>query len=191
MSAASRCCWRPLFSSSVSAKRERKSSNSKGYMAASQTGSVLERSVLKEGQIFLVADRAGDVKLLNLEGHGLYYRDTRHLSLFEMDITGTRLTLLSASGELNFMSNLQFANDTLLGPGGEVIAEPRTISIRRNRFLYNDGLHERLGLFNYNQHTVPLTIRFTFGSDFRDMFMVRGYFPDDGVALGEIPPLEM
>jgi glycogen debranching enzyme len=161
-------------------------------MATVQTGSVLERTVLKEGQIFLVADRAGDVKLLNLEGHGLYFRDTRHLSLFEMDISGTRLTLLSAAGELNFMSNLQFANDTLLGPSGEIIAEPRTISIRRNRFLYGDGLHERLGLVNYNRHPVQLTVRITFGSDFRDMFEVRGYFPDDtGVALGEMKPIEV
>src|SRR5438552_3265880 len=161
-------------------------------MATVQTGSVLERTVLKEGQIFLVADRAGDVKLLNLEGHGLYFRDTRHLSLFEMDISGTRLTLLSAAGELNFMSNLQFANDTLLGPTGEIVAEPRTISIRRNRFLYGDGLHERLGLLNYNQHPVQLTVRITFGSDFRDMFEVRGYFPDDsGVALGEMKPIEI
>ena len=128
-------------------------------MASIQTGSVLDRTVLKEGQIFLVADRAGDVTALNQDGHGLYYRDTRHLSLFEMDITGTRLTLLSASGELNFMSNLQFANDTLLGPSGEVVAEPRTISIRRNRFLHDDGLHERLGLFNYNPHAVQLTVR--------------------------------
>src|SRR6266550_7837035 len=153
-------------------------------MSPVQTGSVLERTVLKEGQIFLFADRAGDVKLLNLEGHGLYFRDTRHLSLFEMDISGTRLTLLSAAGELNFMSNLQFANDTLLGPSGEVAAEPRTISIRRNRFLHDDGLHERLGLFNYNPHAVQLNVRFTLGSDFRDMFEVRGYFPDnDGVAI--------
>src|SRR5919199_986348 len=115
-------------------------------MATIQTGSVLERSVLKEGQIYLVADRAGDVKVLNVEGHGLYFRDTRHLSLFEMDISGTRLALLSASGELNFMSNLQFANDALVGPSGEVVADPPTISIRRNRFLYQDTLHERLGL---------------------------------------------
>src|ERR1700716_2872856 len=161
-------------------------------MATVQTGSVLERTVLKEGQIFLVADRAGDVRLLNLEGHGLYYRDTRHPSLFEMDVSGTRLTLLASAGELNFMSNLQFANDTVLGQSGEVIAEPRTISIRRNRFLYGDGLHERLGLLNYNPHPVQLTVRFTFGSDFRDMFEVRGYFPDDaGIALGEMKPIEM
>ncbi len=110
-----------------------------------------------------------------------------------MDITGTRLTLLSASGELNFMSNLQFANDTLIGPdGAEVVAEPRTISIRRNRFLHDDGLHERLGLFNYNPYPVQLTVRFTFGSDFRDMFEVRGYYPDnDGYALGEMKPIEI
>src|ERR671937_1544876 len=117
-------------------------------MVALQTGSVLERTVLKEGQLYLIADRAGDVTALNLEGHGLYFRDTRHLSLFEMDISGTRLVLLSAAGELNFMSNLQFTNDTLLGSSGEVVAEPRTISIRRNRFLYDDGLHERLGFQN-------------------------------------------
>src|SRR5256885_1992181 len=162
-------------------------------MAGSQTGSVLERTVLKEGQIFLVADRAGDIKALNLEGHGLYYRDTRHLSLFELDVTGTRLALLSASGELNFMSNLQFANDTLISPdGGEVVAEPRTISVRRNRFLHNDGLHERLGLFNYNPHAVDLTIRFTFGSDFRDMFEVRGYFGDDrNDTLGQLLPINV
>src|SRR5918912_786827 len=160
-------------------------------MPSIQTGSVLERTVLKEGQIFLVTDRAGDIKALNLEGHGLYYRDTRHLSLFEMDLTGTRLTLLSAAGELNFIINLQFANDTLLGPSGEVIAEPRTISIRRNRFLHDDGLHERLGLVNYNQHPIQLTVRLTFGSDFRDMFVVRGYFPDEGLAPGAMHPLEV
>jgi glycogen debranching enzyme len=107
-----------------------------------------------------------------------------------MDISGTRLVLLSAAGELNFMSNLQFANDTLLGQRSEVAAEPRTISIRRNRFLH-DGLHERLGLFNYNQHPVPLTIRFTFGSDFRDMFEVRGYYASDGSERGEVLPIEV
>src|SRR5579871_1809174 len=141
-------------------------------MATVQTGSVLERTILKEGPIFLVADQAGDFKALNLDGHGLYYRDTRYLSLFEMSILGTRLILLASSGELNFMTNLQFANDTLIGPAGEVMAEPRTISIRRNRFLYDGGLHERLGLVNYNPRPLSVTVRFTAGSDFRDMFEV-------------------
>src|ERR671930_812370 len=159
-------------------------------MVAIQTGSVLERTVLKEGQLYLVADRAGDITALNVEGHGLYFRDTRHLSLFELDISGTRLTLLSSAGELNFMSNLQFANDSLLGPKGELVAEPRTISVSRNRFLH-DRLHERLGLVNYNRHPLRLTVRFTLGSDFRDMFEVRGYARRDPHEGGEILPIEV
>jgi glycogen debranching enzyme len=156
-------------------------------MVAIQTGSVLETIVLKEGQLYLVADRAGDVKALNVEGHGLYYQDTRHLSLFELDLSGTRLILLSATGELNFMSNLQFANDTLVGGNGDVVAGPRTLSIRRNRFL-QDGLHERLGIYNYNQHAVHLVVRLTFGSDFRDMFEVRGYVESVSHERGDLLP---
>src|SRR5438270_9806999 len=104
-------------------------------MATSQIGSVLERTVLKEGQLFVVADRDGDIKSLNFEGQGLYYRDRRHLSLFEMVVNGTRLILLSSAGELNFLTNLQFSNDVLLGSAGRAIAEPRTISIARQRFV--------------------------------------------------------
>src|SRR5688572_19797514 len=146
-------------------------------MATIHTGSVLERSVLKEGPIFLVADRGGDIKAMNVEGHGLYYRDVRHLSLFELDITGTRLTLLSEAGELNFLSNLEFTNDVLLGQQGELLAAPRTISVRRQRFLHG-GLHERLELCNYNPRPIRLVVRLTCGADFRDMFEVRGFEVD-------------
>src|SRR5215204_5172523 len=134
-------------------------------MANTQTGSVLERTVLKSGQLFPVADRGGDIKALNVEGHGLYFRDMRHLSLFEMDINGTRLTLLSSVVELNAVGEQQFANDALLGPDGQVLAEPRTISVRRSRFLH-ENLYERVELFNYNPYALGLTIRFTFGADF-------------------------
>jgi glycogen debranching enzyme len=152
--------------------------------------SVPERTVLKEGQLFLVADRDGDVKALNLEGQGLYYRDRRHLSLFEMAINGTRLTLLSSAGELNFMSSQQFTNDLLLGPDGRLLAEPRTISIARHRFI-SGSLHERVDLLNYNPHPITLIVRFTCGSDFRDMFDVRGFSIEGDAATDEIEPIEV
>jgi glycogen debranching enzyme len=159
-------------------------------MAASQSASVLERTVLKSGQLFLVADRGGDIKALNVEGHGLYFHDMRHLSLFEMDIIGTRLTLLSATGELNSLSEQQFTNSALLGQHGEVLAEPRTISVRRSRFLHGK-LHERLELFNYNPHPLTLTVRFTCGSDFRDMFDVRGFEVEDAGLPGTAEPISL
>jgi glycogen debranching enzyme len=161
-------------------------------MASAQFGSVLERTVLKEGQLFVVADRDGDIKALNLEGQGLYYRDRRHFSLFEMVVNGTHLTLLSSASELNFMSNLQFTNDLLVGQDGRLLAEPRTISITRRRFV-SGKLHERLDLLNYNPHPVTLTIRFTCGSDFRDMFEVRGFSLDgqDDAVGDEVEPIQV
>ena len=72
------------------------------------------------------------------------------------------------------MTNLQFANPQITDCNGTTLAA-RTISIRRNRFLHN-GLHERLGFFNYNAHAVSLDVMILIGSDFRDMFDVRGYF---------------
>ncbi|MFN0071723.1 MAG: glycogen debranching N-terminal domain-containing protein [Chloroflexota bacterium] len=134
---------------------------------------MLDRSVLKENQMFLVTDPSGDVRSGNVDGQGLYWRDTRFLSIFELKINGEYPQLLSTSGEHNFMTNLQFANPQLIDSMGVPVAA-RTVSIRRNRFLHN-GLHERLGFFNYNTHVVTLDVVLRIGSDFRDMFDVRGY----------------
>src|SRR5215204_1301803 len=123
--------------------------------------------------MFLVTDPSGDVRSGNIDGQGLYWRDTRFLSIFELQINGVQPQLLSASGEHNFMTNLQFANPRLVDSKGNLVP-PRTVSIRRNRFLHN-GLHERLGFFNYNAHAVTFDVVLRLGSDFRDMFDVRGY----------------
>jgi glycogen debranching enzyme len=134
---------------------------------------VSERFVLKEGEVYLVSDSNGDIASRNSEGHGLYWRDTRFLSLYELRIDGTTPTLLSAAGEHSFMNNLQFANAQLTTRDGRELG-PRTLSVRRNRFIHG-GLQERIGLFNYNRFPVVLQVTLALGSDFRDMFDVRGY----------------
>jgi glycogen debranching enzyme len=135
--------------------------------------------VLKENLVFMVSAEDGDVMQSNTEGLGLYYKDTRYLSVLEIQVNGYTPALLTSSGEFNFMGNIQGANPLMQLPveNGEkktVTILPRTISIRRNRFI-EDGMHERLGFFNYNPFPVTITLRMRFGSDFRDMFDVRGY----------------
>jgi glycogen debranching enzyme len=132
-----------------------------------------ERTVLKESEIYLVSDENGDISAQNAEGHGLYWRDTRYLSRYELELEGTRPVLLSTAGEFNFMNNLQFANEALESLDGQPVPA-RSISIRRNRFIH-DGLHERIGFFNYNRFPVRIRAKIAVGSDFRDMFDVRGY----------------
>ncbi|HEY3118343.1 MAG TPA: glycogen debranching N-terminal domain-containing protein, partial [Chloroflexota bacterium] len=130
-----------------------------------------ELQKLKENDIFAVTDGEGNITVTSSAGEGLYFRDTRFLSFYQIEIEDCHLEMLSSSGELNFMSTLQLTNDRFTLPNGTAVP-PRTLSIHRNRFL-DRGLHERIGIFNYNPFPVTLTLRVSFGSDFRDMFDVR------------------
>ncbi len=108
-----------------------------------------------------------------VSGLGLFYRDMRFLNLFRLEVNGCRPVLLSSSAEHNYMANIQGANPSMLLPDGAHVL-PQTISIRRNRFI-NAGVHERIGLMNYNRDPLVISLKLTLGADFRDIFDVRGY----------------
>ncbi|MBI3968388.1 MAG: hypothetical protein HY329_22355, partial [Chloroflexi bacterium] len=129
--------------------------------------------VIKENEIVFVCDQSGDVSPQAEGGLGLYFRDTRFLSELGLEVNGARPLLLSSSGEQTFLSNLQCANPDWVLPDGTSIP-PQTISIRRDR-LVEGGLHERIGLFNYTQRSVPIEIRLSFRADFRDIFDIRQF----------------
>jgi glycogen debranching enzyme len=132
-----------------------------------------ETLTVKENDIFLVSDPLGDIPADGGLAVGLFYRDTRYLSLYEFSINGKRPVVLTSSAEHNFMSNLQFANPRLDLLDGRVVL-PDTISIWRNRFI-DGALYERIGFHNYNLFPVTVRVRLRFGADFRDMFEVRGF----------------
>ncbi|MBI2955651.1 MAG: amylo-alpha-1,6-glucosidase [Chloroflexi bacterium] len=132
----------------------------------------MEKLVLIEDQVFLVSDELGDVPFGNNLGLGLYYLDTRFLSVFDLTINNSKPILLSGSAEQNFMGHLQMANPAWLNCSGEVVRS-HTVSIRRNRFV-DCGLEERIGLFNYNPFPVDVELVLLLAADFKDMFQVRG-----------------
>lgn len=139
-----------------------------------------EQLVLKEGELLAVSDDMGDMP----EGRrrlGLYYHDTRYLSILEMRINEKTPRLMSSSADENYVAIAQMANPTIELPDGNV-ALARTISIRRTRTV-KDALHERISFYNHNRFDVPLEITITFGSDFLDIFEVRGWERD---ARGEV-----
>ena len=131
----------------------------------------MDGHVLKENELVMVSDELGDMP----EGRrhlGLYYHDMRYLSIFDLTINGQKPRLLASSSEQNYVSDIQLANPTIELPDGTV-ALARTISIRRSRYL-NDGLHERISLYNHNPFPVPVELTLIFGSDFCDIFEIRG-----------------
>ncbi len=132
---------------------------------------VSEQLVLKEEGIFVTSNTLGDMP--SGGSLGLYYNDTRYLSLYTLTLEGKEPVLLSASSEHNFMANLQLTNPALGLANGNTIL-PNTISLRRNRLMHS-GMRERIGLFNYNPFPVGLRLQIGLGADFRDMFDVRGF----------------
>jgi glycogen debranching enzyme len=132
---------------------------------------VSEHIVLKENDVFVTSNAMGDMP--SGDSLGLYYNDTRYLSLYTLTVEGKEPVLLSSSSEHNFMANLQLTNPALGLESGSTIL-PNTISLRRNRLVQN-GMRERIGLFNYNPFPVRLRLQIELGADFRDMFDVRGF----------------
>ena len=134
-----------------------------------------EQLVLKEGELVIVSDETGDMP----EGRrrlGLYYHDTRYLSILEMRLSGKELKFLSSSAEYNYVAIARMANPTIELPDGN-IALARTIGIRRARTI-KDALYECISFYNHNRFDVALELTITFGNDFLDIFEVRGWERD-------------
>ncbi len=143
---------------------------------------IAQTLVLKEDDVFIVSDDAGNVTRETAEG--LYYHDTRYLSLFSLKVNGQELELLNSSGEQNFMANLDFANLYFTLADGTRV-RTQTIKFERNRFIM-DGMYEHLKITNFNRFNVPLTITLTLSADFRDMFDIRG-FPREKYGVIQAP----
>ena len=134
------------------------------------TDHTLSLLATKEGDMFLYADPEGNLRGGEL-GMGLYYRDTRFLSRYEMQIGEHPAVLLSSSAERAYMSYVDLTNPDLVDGGVETPAQ--TLNIRRTRVI-KDRLYERIRFKNYNDHRIHVRVNFEFGSDFADIFHVRG-----------------
>src|SRR5919108_2134379 len=127
---------------------------------------------VKEGETFLYSDVEGNIDDRRGLGLGLYHRDTRYLSHFHMRVAGLDPVLLSSSADRTFMAHVDLTNHELLGEDGSGVPQ-NTLSIRRVRAI-SDRLYERVRIKNYNPFPVAVDVGFSFGSDFADIFEVRG-----------------
>ncbi|GAC1409952.1 MAG: glycogen debranching N-terminal domain-containing protein [Actinomycetota bacterium] len=123
----------------------------------------------KEGDMFLYATQEGN---LGGGGTGLYFRDTRFLSHYEMQIGGQPAVLLSSSAERASMSYIDCTNpEVWITP--DLCVEQQTLNIRRTRVISN-RLYERIRVKNYNAFPVQIEVKLELGADFSDLFEVRG-----------------
>src|SRR5215207_4474642 len=129
---------------------------------------------LKHGEAFAVLDSYGDIGTVEGTAEGLFYRDTRYLSRYELRIEGKRPLLLSSvMQEDKSALSVDLTNpDVAIGVDDKL---PRdTIFLERTKFLWKGVCYERVNIKNYDRVRRRLRLDVLFGAEFDDLFEVRG-----------------
>jgi glycogen debranching enzyme len=138
--------------------------------------SLQERRIqsLKHGDMFAVFGRDGDLYAAPDSPDGLYFRDTRYLSGFELQVEDRLPLLLSATlRDDNAVFTCDLTNPDLLKAGGAPI-EHNQLHFRRSRFLWSGKCFERIAIRNFDIAARAVRVRLRFTADFADLFEVRG-----------------
>ncbi len=145
------------------------------YVLASSLSSRRTTRVLADGHSFAIFDAGGDIVESPLEALGLFHRDTRYLSRFELRVAGeTPYFLNSFLSDDKAQLRINLTNPDL-GVNGEVIELPRnSIQLERSWALGQATLFHRLVVRNYTQAPVNIDLELRFAVDFIDLFEVRG-----------------
>jgi glycogen debranching enzyme len=134
-----------------------------------------------EGSTFVVSDPAGDVDAHPDEPAGLFYRDMRHLSRWQLRLNGHELDALTGDA-IEYDEALFF----LVPPTGSVYRNPAVAMIRRRHV--GDGMQEHLRLDNHGTEPVRAEISMLFGADFADIFEVKDRLAKVGRLYHRVEP---
>ena len=124
-----------------------------------------EVSVL-EGNTFVVGRLNGDVDAGPAEPHGLFHRDTRHLSRWLLTVDGKTLDPLSTDDTKSFSARF------FLVPGTGSEYTDAVMSVIRHR-VAGDGFFEELTVMNHGPDPIRPEIMIAVSADFADLFQVK------------------
>ncbi|MFI6870238.1 glycogen debranching N-terminal domain-containing protein [Nocardia sp. NPDC050406] len=119
---------------------------------------------LVEGSTFCLSDRLGDIE--HGTPYGLFYRDARVLSRWELRLDGQRPEPLSVLSPEAFTARF-----VLRRPPRPGVADS-TVLIVRDR-LVADGLRETITVENMGRETTAVDLRLYVDADFVDLFAVK------------------
>src|ERR1044071_4591551 len=143
------------------------------YVAATGIGNRRQCS-LKYGNTFLVMDNYGDIGAADGSPDGLFFNDTRFLSRLELSINELQPLLLGSTvRDDNSVLTVDLTNPDIFRDK-QLILQKDTLHIVRTTFLWREMAYQRIGIRNHGSSPVDLRISVHFGSDFADLFEVRG-----------------
>jgi len=143
-------------------------------IAANATLQERRTRTLKHADTFVVFDQRGDIGGEPGNSEGLYHRDTRILSQFQLLLEEARPLLLSSmTQDDNAVFSADLSNPDLL-IDGQIALRREQIHLHRIKFVWDAACCERLLVRNFSDHPLHVRLSFRFASDFADLFEVRG-----------------
>jgi len=138
------------------------------------TGPTRLRRNLKHDDTFAVVDSHGDIGASAGGSDGIFHADTRYLSCFEFLLNGMQLLLLGSNvRDDNSVLTVDLTNPDIYFEN-KLVLHKDVLHIVRTLFLWRGTAYQRFGIQNHGDQTVALRLSFAFGSDFADIFEVRG-----------------
>ncbi len=134
-----------------------------------------------DGNCFFVADDRGDA---TQHHEGLYWRDTRYVSMWRLLVNGQAPERLTARNVNYYSAAIYLRNAEQRGlPAG-------SLSIRRDVFVSSGSFQTTMVVENHLIDPVELEIELVFDCDFRDLFEVKAgeYRSEDLVFAGRPRP---
>jgi glycogen debranching enzyme len=139
---------------------------------------------LKQGDMFVVLDRFGDIPPQSTGG--LFFRDTRHLSELSFRIGTYRPVLLkSAVTDDNLIHSVDLTNPDFYREGKAVFRR-NSIYISRCTLLEGGKCFQKFVIRNYAVVPVELSWLIEFACDFADSFEARGVPRERRGQLGPV-----
>ncbi len=133
----------------------------------------VEKLVLKRGNLFLVANRLGDLAPFGARDLGLFLTDTRHLSGWKLTVEGGPPLCLSTQVSTDYVAQVDFTV-TSLHQGDLLGADPvNYVHLRRDQ-LIDDAFVDRFVLTNFLDRPIDYWIELSWAADFADVFEIRG-----------------
>jgi glycogen debranching enzyme len=119
---------------------------------------------LVEGVTFCICDRSGDIR--PGAEHGLFFRDTRFLSRFELDIDATSLDALTVQRLGPYAAAFVARRPPRAGRGDS------TLLVVRHRYV-GAGMLEEITIRNLGREVTGVTLTVTMEADFAGLFEVK------------------
>ena len=139
---------------------------------------IAHATVIKQEDLFFLAEPDGCVPLESPQGFGLYYHDCRYLNGYHMTLGGQRPLALVANGAAGFSAIFELTNADI--EHGRKHVDKEHVGIKWVRTLVSKelALYDVITVQNFAPETLTLPLKLQFSAAFEDVFKVRGLVPD-------------